>query len=326
MSAHEFSDYVTGRLEFEEGLFGLQHIVEELNLWAPLSHPHILHLDGVVLDSQLLFPKGSVSALAQCDLASFAKSRMGALNFVAVADISIQVFTALAYLHEQRPPIVHGDVKLANMLLFPEGDRLCVKLGDFGQSRRVIEGRFPNIPFQGFLQPPELLATDAWIRPYSFSCDVYCAAASISQLVAALFLHKTWPLGRSARLTAVERYLSLIAEKPERAGLGRVLLACLSADPDARPSAQTAADMLKDSMTAFSSSPSVSSMPSTPHRLPQSVRVFRESSVLITDVVLGCGATYRVFLAQLLENDVVRPLAARVRRVSRFFYPCVLAW
>lgn len=61
-----------------------------------------------------------------------------------VLGYALQLCDALAYLHQQQPPILHRDVKPANIRLTPEG---LIKLVDFGllkqgssQTRRTIRG------------------------------------------------------------------------------------------------------------------------------------------------------------------------------------------
>ena len=57
--------------------------------------------------------------------------RVGAAIFFGIAG---DVILALNYLHLQKPPILHLDVKSGNVLL--DAGRTCAKLCDFGFARR----------------------------------------------------------------------------------------------------------------------------------------------------------------------------------------------
>ncbi|HEY73666.1 MAG TPA: protein kinase, partial [Thermoflexia bacterium] len=65
--------------------------------------------------------------------------RLGPLAEAQVLDQAKQVLDALAYLHAQSPPIIHRDVKPANIRITPEGKAILV---DFGVVKYMVPGQF----------------------------------------------------------------------------------------------------------------------------------------------------------------------------------------
>lgn len=108
-----------------------------------LRHPHLLGLFGLWV-SRGWFVVGS--ELADETLANWQSQENG--NLVKPKPEPVrrllehlrEAAEALDFLHQQVPPLVHGDVKPENLLLV--GGR-C-KVGDFGLLRRVVQGDLPR--------------------------------------------------------------------------------------------------------------------------------------------------------------------------------------
>jgi serine/threonine protein kinase len=64
--------------------------------------------------------------------------RLGALPEAQVLIWADQVLDALAYLHAQSPPVIHRDVKPANVRITPEGKAVLV---DFGIAKQLVPGQ-----------------------------------------------------------------------------------------------------------------------------------------------------------------------------------------
>jgi class 3 adenylate cyclase/WD40 repeat protein/energy-coupling factor transporter ATP-binding protein EcfA2 len=120
---------------------------------------------------------------------------------------------ALTFLHTQNPPIIHGDVKPANLIL-TRGGR--VKLVDCGLSSTLgVQGhRAGTVGFQA----PELAAG----APPSRASDVYALAATAFAL-----LTGAPPAGNSPTWNGLEA--------PQAARLEAALQAALATDPAHRP-------------------------------------------------------------------------------------------
>jgi class 3 adenylate cyclase/WD40 repeat protein/tRNA A-37 threonylcarbamoyl transferase component Bud32/energy-coupling factor transporter ATP-binding protein EcfA2 len=125
-----------------------------------------------------------------------------------------EVAEALTFLHTQEPPIIHGDVKPANLILTRGGH---VKLVDFGLSSTVGVQGFGR-GTAGFLAPE--LAAGA---PLSRASDVYALAATAFALLT----------GAPPVLGAPPVWEGLEAE--QAAQLQAVIAAGLSTDPKRRP-------------------------------------------------------------------------------------------
>ncbi|KRX65581.1 Mitogen-activated protein kinase kinase kinase 7 [Trichinella sp. T9] len=74
-----------------------------------------------------------------------------------VANWALQTAQALKYLHNLLPsPIIHGDVKTPNLLLFQKGQVL--KLCDFGSAFLQSEGHTTSNPISSYWMAPEVLS------------------------------------------------------------------------------------------------------------------------------------------------------------------------
>jgi len=125
---------------------GLKLCLREAWTWSQLNHPNIVPLLGVANHADL---RGTDSAL--CMISPWSSHGNAEIyvqhlspNTVSVLDLCLDIATALEYLHRFVPPIIHGDLKANNVLIYchPEFSngrpRAC--LTDFGLSRSWLEG------------------------------------------------------------------------------------------------------------------------------------------------------------------------------------------
>jgi len=83
------------------------------------------------------------------------------------------VADALAYMHNLAPIVVHGDVKVANILIDGEGNAV---LADFGLSRRIDENLLKRNPSSAAHGTLEYVSPER-IRPEDFGMDMFRAWA-----------------------------------------------------------------------------------------------------------------------------------------------------
>ncbi|KAJ3829203.1 kinase-like domain-containing protein [Lentinula raphanica] len=97
----------------------------EALVWRQLKHPHILPLLGVNLE--LFLPSFCLISpwMENKDIITFLRQNPKHNIFRALLDIA----AGMCYLHSRDPPIVHGDIRGANVLVTDDG-RCC--LADFG--------------------------------------------------------------------------------------------------------------------------------------------------------------------------------------------------
>ena len=138
------------RLQVEQRVEALQR---EVDIMAQLEHPNIVRYRGTARRGDLLFiflelsPKGSIAGV----VASF-----GPLNEAVARNYTRQIFLGHDFLHSQLPPIIHRDIKGANVLLWANAE--C-KLADFGASKRLNQLR------TGTNENRTLIGTPFWMAP-----------------------------------------------------------------------------------------------------------------------------------------------------------------
>ncbi len=135
----------------------------------------------------------------------------------------------LAYLHAQDPPVVHGDLKLDNVLLEPGGG---ARLLDFGQTR-PIEDRFVATDGTGalpYLAPETLGMVIKGQGQRYVTSDVYAAGVIAYRFLSGRFPRRT--LAEVMNLTPYPRPIELNPSVPEP--LDALVMRCLEKRPEQR--------------------------------------------------------------------------------------------
>ncbi|KAG8987501.1 hypothetical protein FRB90_003316, partial [Tulasnella sp. 427] len=156
-------------------------LARELKIWAGLRHPHVLPLIGYYLDKDYKVAILMSQYMAHGDLQEYidrkAPSREAKLRLVC------DVTDGLEYLHTRSPPIVHGDLKMKNVLISETRRGL---LTDFGLSRTLEDeptGLTTSDGFKGTLRfcSPELVRDQG--SKHTLSSDMWawgCLALEVS--------------------------------------------------------------------------------------------------------------------------------------------------
>nr|TKW20063.1 hypothetical protein SEVIR_4G060601v2 [Setaria viridis] len=166
-------DNLQGRSQFEQ----------EVAILSRVRHPHLVTLLGACSESSTLvyevLPNGSLEDFLVC------ADKRQALIWQIRSRIIAEICSALIFLHKNKPhPVVHGDLKPANILL---DVNLVSKLSDFGISRFLIQSSTNNTTLYHTMHPagtplymdPEFLATGE-LTPHS---DVYSFGIVVLRLL-----------------------------------------------------------------------------------------------------------------------------------------------
>ena len=99
----------------------------------------------------------------------------GAIKLKVIKKWCRQILTALAYLHQKSPPIIHRDLKCDN--IFINGATSEVRVGDFGLSATVV----PKA--QSVLGTPEFMAPELYEEQYSEKVDIYAFGMCVLEMI-----------------------------------------------------------------------------------------------------------------------------------------------
>jgi serine/threonine protein kinase len=117
--------------------------LSEMQLMAGLHHPHVVAFLAGVLEQGAVC---MVHALCLCslhDVLHAGAHAHGSLQIPLAVQLkwAREVALGVAYLHAQRPPLLHRDLKSANVLL---SHGWAAQLGDFGAARALAHGPAPG--------------------------------------------------------------------------------------------------------------------------------------------------------------------------------------
>ncbi|KAJ9182070.1 hypothetical protein P3X46_006102 [Hevea brasiliensis] len=212
----------------------IRELEEEVKLLKNLSHPNIVRYLGTAREDDSLnillefVPGGSISSLL---------GKLGSFPESVIRKYTKQLLLGLEYLHKNG--IMHRDIKGANILVDNKG---CIKLADFGASKKVVELATIN-------GAKSMKGTPYWMAPevilqtgHSFSADIWSVGCTVIEMatgkppwsqqyqeVAALF-----HIGTTKSHPPIPEHLSVEAKD--------FLLKCLQKEPNLRP---TASDLLQ---------------------------------------------------------------------------------
>ncbi|CAL5209735.1 unnamed protein product [Lathyrus oleraceus] len=208
----------------------IRELEEEVKLLKNLKHPNIVRYLGTAREEDSLnillefVPGGSISSLL---------GKFGSFPESVIRTYTKQLLEGLEYLHNNR--IIHRDIKGANILVDNKG---CIKLADFGASRKVVELATIN-------GAKSMKGTPHWMSPevilqtgYTTSADIWSVACTVIEMatgkppwsqqypqeVSALFY-----IGTTRSHPPIPEHLSAEAKD--------FLLKCFHKEPDLRPSA-----------------------------------------------------------------------------------------
>ncbi|KAJ6834327.1 U-box domain-containing protein 33-like [Iris pallida] len=159
---------------------GLEEFIQELEVLGQMRHPNLVKLIGACFKLRSLV----YEFLSEGSLEDFLKNRPALLTWQMRTRIVYEICSALIFLHSNKPqPLVHGDLKPANILL---DSNFNSKLADFGLCRFLPEGTNTV----AFLQTANIKGTEWYIDPdfleagkLSPGCDVYSFGVTILRIL-----------------------------------------------------------------------------------------------------------------------------------------------
>ena len=264
--------------------------------WSKLRHPGVVQFLGVHLDHKSRLP---VLVMEKMDtslrmyLEHHSKEELSLHQKVFVLR---QVTQAIAYLHNQDPPLVHHDLSPNNVLLNVVS--FVTKVSDFGMSRAInpsVLSRKSFIKGTPAFMPPEALHDPP---QYNETLDVF----SFGNIIISTLTHE-WPnpgpptrchgdqiIGLS-ELQRRERYITAFTAQEKQLFLPTVSQ-CLENRPDKRPSSGV---LVRDLTCIESSLPTGSHVVAPIEQLRQQLsakeeecrqkdKVIREKDVVINEI------------------------------------------
>lgn len=157
----------------------------EIQMLYELQHPHLLPLMGGSFDNRLaivyeLRGSGPLSSMLVA-----ARQSAALLPWRRRVGIMVELYSALSYLHNDvNPPLVHRDVKSANVLL---DHNLSACLGDFGVAR-VFQSNAgaAHASTQIFGTPGYIDPAYATTGRVTLKADVYSAGVVVAELLTSM--------------------------------------------------------------------------------------------------------------------------------------------
>jgi len=220
----------------------MQAFIREMDVMSSLRHPNIVEIygvsniyggnsskdNGISLVMELL-EKGSMHNYLH-------NAHKKPLNATKIITLSLEVARALKYLHTRPKPILHRDVKSANVLLYTQEKQLHIKLTDFGLSQvREAAGKSRK--------QDDKLGSRPWMAPelfgpsptYSTASDVYSFGMLLWEMVT-----RKIPFAQATNGQVLEKWISEGKREtiPESCpqGLATIIEDCWAQAPKKRPS------------------------------------------------------------------------------------------
>lgn len=202
-------------------------IQNEVGLYTELEHPHIVRYlgqDYVAGRLYVYLEYMSGGTIAQV------LSQFGPLDEPLIARYLQQLLLGLDYLHTRQPPVLHRDIKGANILV---GMNRSVKLSDFGCSKRsagtMVQTLRGSVPWMA----PEVMRQ----CEYGRKADIWSLGCVLIEMSTAAA-----PWGKFDNCLAAMVRISMSEETPQvpshlSAACRDVAARCTRRAPEERPSA-----------------------------------------------------------------------------------------
>jgi len=149
-------------------------LTNECTIWARLAHDNIVSFYGMASTSQSIWLvcESMAEGSLQSQLEKFRAKKAPAPSMHELVDRYTQIAQGMEYLHKFDPPVLHRDLKSANILLGNNGTRLAI--ADFGLARyQAVPGKKMTAETGSYRwMAPEVIRHEIYGKP----CDVYSFA------------------------------------------------------------------------------------------------------------------------------------------------------
>ncbi|EES09315.1 hypothetical protein BDA96_05G048300 [Sorghum bicolor] len=153
----------------------MQRLKTEIQLLRSLQHKHILKLYASWVDNKKRTVNLITELFTSGNLREY-RTKHKKVDMKAMRRWAKQILIGLAYLHSQKPPIIHRDLKCDN--IFINGNHGKVKIGDFGLAMVMQQRKTQSI--QGTL---EFMAPEIFGENYNELVDIYSFGMCMLEMV-----------------------------------------------------------------------------------------------------------------------------------------------
>lgn len=204
---------------------GEQRFRDEYMIVFNCHHANLIHPTHFSI-----FKETPYLVLPYCKLGSSELLVGSKLDNDSIWQYILDVSSGLAYLHALTPPIIHQDIKPANILLDDTGH---YAITDFGISSQKggVHGKYYDEENSGTLayMAPERFQEDAEPIPQS---DIWAFGATLCEILTGQV-----PFGEEGGKAQIEKNVTMPVIPDVSADIQRLIHACLSKEPGDRPSA-----------------------------------------------------------------------------------------
>ena len=219
----------------------IESFMHEIRLCNSISHPNIVQYRGIFYEHQQSNVPVMLMELMDTSLTSFIEGQPYISNTTKMS-ILHDVSLGLYYLHSQEPPIIHRDLSPNNVMIKSYLPQPVAKISDLGVAKTVQPDRhrtMTKVPGTMDFMPPEAFND---IPQYGPPMDIFSYGG-----IALFVINQEWPrpsaavtfdpiTGRVQGFSEVDRRHNYFKFKD--GPVKQLILACLSNDPGARPSAK----------------------------------------------------------------------------------------
>jgi serine/threonine protein kinase len=211
--------------------------LDEARILSTLGHPSIIRVfdAGTVDTAEGVRGYFTMEYVAGGSLERLVESHAGVVPVHRVTAVLRQAADGLSVAHGRRPPVVHRDLSLANVLLTYDESGPRVKVSDFGLAKETDPAtRAASAQGTVAYMPPEVL-----IRGHGYSCagDVWALGTIVYYLLTNSFPYGADDPVRSFSAARFEEPLRPPGDFNDDVGpeLARLVADMLRVDPGARP-------------------------------------------------------------------------------------------